>query len=73
MASFLITLLCGSFDDAVEAVAHTSDEYIAKSVRRLSVPRESGSFADEFKESPAPQDSKGGDMENTASSDLISA
>lgn len=60
MTSFCFTFMCGSYEDALEAVAHTSDDYLndyhAKSTRHLNVSgnKGRGSFAD-----AAPQDKEG--------------
>lgn len=40
-ASCLITFLCGSYDDAVELVAHTSESYLKEYSRRSGVEKES--------------------------------
>mmetsp|Transcript_28488 Transcript_28488/g.60688 ORF Transcript_28488/g.60688 Transcript_28488/m.60688 type:complete len:581 (+) Transcript_28488:86-1828(+) len=47
MISFFFTLFCGSFEDAVASVAHTSDEYLDEYKRRQSGIEKDGSFADE--------------------------
>eukprot|EP00578_Thalassiosira_sp_NH16_P016440 CAMPEP_0181106120 /NCGR_PEP_ID=MMETSP1071-20121207/16361_1 /TAXON_ID=35127 /ORGANISM="Thalassiosira sp., Strain NH16" /LENGTH=561 /DNA_ID=CAMNT_0023189503 /DNA_START=142 /DNA_END=1827 /DNA_ORIENTATION=+ len=50
LTSCAITFLCGSYDDAVALVAHTSDEYLDHFRRRSQNGEESGkegSFADE--------------------------
>merc|ERR1712232_144598 len=61
MTSFFFTFFCGSFEDAVAAVAHTSDNYLNDYSKKSNFTSANGggSFVDEDK----PQDKGGEDHE----------